>query len=230
MLAREKAVLGFYITKHPLAKYERLLDACATSTTADLTRYKDGDAVIVGGIVTNVRTVTTRTGRNAGKPIGVVTLEDLSGKTDAILFSEDLMRYRPLLVPDAVLFVEAVVDRKREEPSLRVSRVVPVDQATREFAKALLIDVTEGTPLDELTRLFQANRGECRVFLNVPTADGLVAQIECNPLIRVACTDELLGRLGALSPPGAVSMLSAKRRPIARRLDGTDSLLTGASP
>ena len=225
MLAREKAVLGFYITKHPLAKYERLLDACATATTADLTRYKDGDEVTVGGIVTNVRTVTTRTGRNAGKQIGIVTLEDLSGKTEAILFPDDLTRYRALLVPDAVLFVEAAVDRKREAPSLRVSRVVPVDQAPTQFAKALLIDVTEGTPLDELTRLLQAHRGECRVFLNVPTADGLVAQIECNPLIRVTANRTLSEKLSTLLPPGAVTVLSAKRRPIPHRLTPTDPLL-----
>jgi DNA polymerase-3 subunit alpha len=225
MLAREKAVLGFYITKHPLAKYERLLDACATATTADLTRYKDGDEVIVGGIVTNVRTVTTRTGRNAGKQIGIVTLEDLSGKTEAILFPDDLTRYRALLVPDAVLFVEAAVDRKREAPSLRVSRVVPVDQAPTQFAKALLIDVTGGTPLDELTRLFQAHRGECRVFLNVPTADGLVAQIECNPLIRVTANRTLSEKLSTLLPPDAVTVLSAKRKPIPHRLTPTDPLL-----
>jgi DNA polymerase-3 subunit alpha len=226
MLAREKAVLGFYITKHPLAKHERLLDACGTATTADLTRFKDGDEVIVGGLVTGVRMVTTRTGRNAGKPIGIVTLEDLAGKVEAVVFSEELTRYRPLLVADAVVFVVGVVDRKREEPSVRVSRVVPVDRATTEFAKALLIDVTETTPLDELTRLFQANRGECRVFLNVPTSDGLVAQIECNPLIRVGCTGELLGRLALLLPADAVTMLSAKRKPIACRIDPTSALLS----
>jgi len=212
MLAREKAVLGFYITKHPLAKYERLLDACATATTADLTRFKEGDEVIVGGLVTGVRMVTTRTGRNVGKAIGIVTLEDLAGKVEAVLFSEELTRYRPLLVADAVVFVVGVVDRKREEPSVRVSRVVPVDRATTEFAKALLINVTEDTPLNELTRLFQAHRGECRVFLNVPTSDGLLAQIECNPLIRVACTAQLLNGLAGWVPPNAVKLLSAKRQ------------------
>ncbi len=225
MLAREKAVLGFYITKHPLAKYERLLDACATATTADLGRYKEGDEVIVGGLVTGVRTVPTRTGRNAGKLVGIVTLEDLAGKVDAVLFSEELTRYRPLLVADAVLFVAGEVDRKREEPSIRVSRVVPVGRATAEFARALLIDITETTPLDELTRLFQAHRGECRVYLNVPTSDGLVAQIECNPLIRVACSDELLARLAAFLAPDAVSLLSARRRRITTRPDPTNTLL-----
>ena len=92
------------------------------------------------------------------------------------------------------------------------SRVVPVDRATTEFAKALLIDVNETTPLDELTRLFQANRVECRVFLNVPTSDGLVAQIECNPLIRVACTAHLLSGLAGWVPTDAVKLLSAKRQ------------------
>ncbi|MCH7808520.1 MAG: DNA polymerase III subunit alpha, partial [Planctomycetes bacterium] len=54
MLAREKAVLGFYITRHPLAKHEPLLRACATATTADLARFEDGREVVLGGMVANL--------------------------------------------------------------------------------------------------------------------------------------------------------------------------------
>ncbi len=212
MLAREKAVLGFYITKHPLAKYEPLLDACVTAKTAELERYRDGDDVLVGGLVTNLRTIVARTGRNAGKPMGIVTLEDLSGKVEGIVFSDGLAQFRPLLVPDAIVFLEGQVDRKREEPALRVSRVVPVERATVEFARGLLIDLQEDTPLEKLLQLFQQHRGECRVYLNVYTADGLVAQIECNPAIRVACSPDLLAALVRVVPPTAIKLLSAKRR------------------
>ncbi len=228
MLAREKAVLGFYITKHPLAKHERLLDACATATMADLTRFKEGEEVIVGGLVTGLRTVPTRTGRNAGKLVGIVTLEDLTGKVDAVLFSEELARYRPLLVADQIVFVVGAVDRKREEPSVRVSSVVPIEHASAQFAKALLLDVTDATPLEELTRMFQAHRGDCRVFLNVPTSEGLIAQIECNPHIRVACSAELLQNLCSLLPQESITLLGAKRKPIPFRCEPTTALLTVA--
>jgi DNA polymerase-3 subunit alpha len=214
MLAREKGVLGFYITKHPLAKYQGLLEACATAQTGDLERRRDGDDVLIGGLVTNLRTVVAKSGRNAGKPIGIVTLEDLSGRVEGILFSEDLARYRSLLVPDAIVFFQGQVDRKREEPAIRVARVVPVDHAAAEFGRALLINVTTETALELLIEILRRSRGDCRVYLNVPTEDGLFAQIECNPSIRVACTPQLLADLGGVVPAGAIRLLSAKRKPI----------------
>ncbi|MCH7871773.1 MAG: DNA polymerase III subunit alpha, partial [Planctomycetes bacterium] len=129
MLAREKAVLGFYITKHPLSSHERLIEACATAKTVDLGRFDDGTEVVVGGMVSSLRTVVTRSGRNAGKRLGIVTFEDLTGRVEAVVFPDDLVKYRSHLVPDKIVFLEGTVDRKREEPSLRVSRVVPAEEA-----------------------------------------------------------------------------------------------------
>ena len=226
MLAREKAVLGFYITCHPLASCEPLLSACGTATTVDLARHKDGDTVVVGGMVSSLRTVTTRSGRNAGRRLGILTLEDLKGRVEAILFSDDLTRYRPVLVPDALVFMEGAVDRKREEPSLRVSRVVVADEAQEAFAAAVLLNVTEATPIDKLVSLLRAHRGECRVYLNVETADHMIAQIECNPALRVTCSPGLVDALAELLGRDAVCVLSSNRRAIPFRAPSVSPCLT----
>ncbi|MEK7710270.1 MAG: DNA polymerase III subunit alpha [Planctomycetota bacterium] len=214
MLAREKAVLGFYITKHPLAQHEQLLAACANATTAQLIKMTEGQKVIVGGMVSSVRTVTARTGRNAGKLLGIVALEDLKGKVEAVLFPDDFLKFRSVLTPDAIVFVEGEVDRKREEPSIRVSRVVPVDQVSRDLAKSLLIDVQADTSIERLVATLRAFRGECRVYLNVATVDGAIVQIECNPSLRVACTSELFAALGDLVPKRAVRVVGPQRQQI----------------
>ena len=214
MLAREKAVLGFYITKHPLASHERLLEACATAGTVDLARYKDGDTVIVGGMVSSLRTVESRSGRNTGRRLGILTVEDLKGRVDAILFPDDLNRYRAVLAPDTLVFLEGSVDRKREEPSLRVSRVVTAAEAVSVFPLALLLDIVPTAPLDEIIALLKANRGECRVYLNVATSDGLIAQIECRAGLRVVCTPDLLATLIDRLGRDAVCVLGPTRRPM----------------
>jgi DNA polymerase-3 subunit alpha len=214
MLAREKAVLGFYITRHPLANQERLLAACGTATTVDLARYNDGDTVVIGGMVSSLRTVTARGGRSPGKQLGILSIEDLKGRMDAILFPDDLAKYRPVLVPDELVFVEGSVDRRREEPSLRVSRVVLANEALTSFASALLVDVTDQTPVEEMAEVLRLHHGESPVYLNVETSDGLVAQIECHPRLRVACTPELLGALTEMLGRDAVCVLGANRRAI----------------
>lgn len=214
MLKREKSVLGFYITKHPLTKFEQLIEACSTAMIGELDKHQDGTDVVLGGMVTNLRTLVARTGRNAGKNLGIVTLEDLTGKVEGIVFSDDLVRYRALLVPDTVLFLQGQVDRKREAPALRVSHAVPVEQAVESFTRTMLIDVDDRTPVEPLIALFRAHRGECRVYFNVATLDGLVAQIECNPGLRVSCKPDFLAALGTLLPPDSFKLLGGKRKVI----------------
>jgi len=214
MLAREKAVLGFYITKHPLASHERLLQACATASTADLVRRRDGDKVILGGMMSSVRTVAAKSGRNSGKQLGIITLEDLTGKVEAIVFPKDLAEYRPILAPDTIAFLEGEVDRKREEPSLRVSSVVTAAEAVATFAKALILNITAETPIDRLVDLLRANKGTCPVYLDVETSDQLVAQVECHPSLGVTCGADCLRGAVQLLGRDAVCVLGSGRRAI----------------
>ena len=231
MLAREKAALGFYITKHPLTSRERLLEACVTASTADLADAKNFPAemkVTLGGMVSSLRMLTPRTGRNSGKLMGILTLEDLSGRIEAILFSDDLNKYRHLLAPDQIVFVEGAVDRKREEPSLRVSRVIAEENAARELARILLLDIHEDSAIDAVAAALRTHKGTCPVYLNVATNDGAVVQIECNVALRASCTPELISELTSLLGGGAVSLLGANKKKIPLRAETTRVLLETA--
>ncbi|MFQ5461808.1 MAG: DNA polymerase III subunit alpha [Phycisphaerae bacterium] len=214
MLAREKAVLGFYITKHPLTSHEHLLRACSTVTTADLGRHEDGDSVVLGGMVSSVRIVVTKSGRNAGQKIGIVTLEDLNGRIEAIVFPKQLELYRALMVPDAIVFMEGEVDKKREEPSLRVARVVARQDAMACFAKAVLLDIPEAAPVERLVEILKANHGESPVYLNVRAADDMLARIQCHPRLRVRCGPEFLAEVSNLFGTRAVTILGPARENI----------------
>jgi len=240
MLAREKAVLGFYITKHPLAAHDRLLDACCTAATVDLGRFTDGQTVVLGGMVSSVRTVLAKSGKSSGKRMGIVTLEDLKGRVEAIVFPNDLETYRSLLMPDRIAFLEGEVDRKREEPSLRVSRVIAVDRAAEELGLAMLIDVARGAAIEEIVAVLRQHRAPaaqperrsrrgphgCPVYLNVETENELVAQIECHPSLRVTCTPELLAALIPLVGGSGVSVLGPRR--LAIPLPGSFQAATAA--
>ena len=226
MLAREKEALGFYITRHPLTQKQALLDACATARTVDLARYKDGHEVVVGGMISSLRTVLTKRGASQGKRLGILTLEDLHGRVEAILFPDDLALYRKMLAPDEIVFLEGRVDKKREEAALRVSRVVAGDEAVSAFARQLVLSIHSDHVVDDLVSLLKNNNGAhagdpasgqphpCPVFVNVKTADGLEAQIECGPSVRVACTKSLLAALVELIGQEGVCVLGPNRRAI----------------
>jgi DNA polymerase-3 subunit alpha len=212
MLAHEKATLGFYITKHPLTQYVDLVRSFSTTDTAALRanrgdRRGDSMMVTLGGLVSKVRSVAIRTGRSQGKKMLIAVIEDFVGSIEAVVFPDQLADTRTLLRPDAVVFVEGTVDRRREEPSLRVSRIIPVAEARRELSRQLLVQLRStggrSETLPDLHDLCQSYRGKCPFYLQIsspegwvttikPKARGLSAVDPCNEFLQKL--EELVGR------------------------------------
>ena len=101
-LAFEKEVLGIYVSGHPLQDYMASMEKQITAKTTDfepdeesgLAVVRDGRNYIVGGLISNVTVKLTKTNQN----MAFVTLEDLYGTVEVILFPRDYQKYRDLLV------------------------------------------------------------------------------------------------------------------------------------
>ncbi len=215
MLAHEKATLGFYVTRHPLASYEKTLLKYATATTADLKRYDDGAEVTLGGLISKMRTVLTRTGRNAGSKMGIVTLEDLRGQVEAIVFPKDLERWHSELAPEAVVFFKGRVDRKREDPSLRVAEVVPLGRADEQLSTMVVIRVNcvgaSSSVLEDVRKVTGRFPGDRPVFLELWTASELRVTIRTNGRVGVSPTTAFRQAVEAVTGEGTVMILGPIR-------------------
>jgi DNA polymerase III subunit alpha len=146
-LAHEKQVLGFYVSAHPLDQHRRTLQRFANATVADVRDMPAEAQVTLGGMLTRIRPTFTKSGRNPGQKMAMLTLEDSTGSIDAVVFSDAYATYAPLLTADRVLFFVGKVDRRREEPSLRVERIIPVEQATEQLTRAVKIILQSPPPL-----------------------------------------------------------------------------------
>ncbi|MDD5496246.1 MAG: DNA polymerase III subunit alpha, partial [Candidatus Omnitrophica bacterium] len=73
LLAHEKEMLGFYITKHPLARFEKLIKTYSTSVTSGLRNLRDGEEVLLGGIISKVKFTTTR---KTNEKMAIMNVED----------------------------------------------------------------------------------------------------------------------------------------------------------
>jgi DNA polymerase-3 subunit alpha len=218
MLAYEKATLGFYITKHPLTQYADLIRRFSTSDTAGLARLRDGQQIVLGGLVARVRSVPIRTGRSVGKKLCIATIEDFAGSTDVIVFPGQQEDALPALKPDAVVFVEGAVDRRREEPSIRTARVVPIDQARREYAREIVIKlrIAAGTlkTLPLIQQVCRKHRGQCPVYLEMTSPEGWTALVKARENGGVDPSEEFVERVAALE--GVQSVLCCgPRGPVA---------------
>jgi DNA polymerase-3 subunit alpha len=214
MLAREKAALGFYVTRHPLAASANLIEACATHSTVDLSAIPDGAEVVLGGMVSGMRTITTRN----NKRMGIVTLEDLKGSIEAVVFADNLPTFRPLLAPDSIVFLCGQVDRRREEPSLRVAEVIPAAEAPFALAEQVWLEVTDRPDAEqilvELKERLQAHPGDRSVYLRFHAGEELSAVVRCSGALGIGPSNGFTHEVSQLLGPGSVCLLSRTRRSI----------------
>ncbi|MBU0637850.1 MAG: DNA polymerase III subunit alpha [Planctomycetes bacterium] len=214
MLAHEKATLGLYITKHPLTQYAELVERFGTTDTTGLRQLGDGQRILLGGLISRVRSVAIRSGRSAGKKMLIATIEDLVGTTEAIVFPDQLDEVQPLLKPDAVVFIDGSVDCRREEAAVRISQVIPVEHARRELSREVLLHFqsTGGRAenLDAVHELCQAHRGRCPVYLEIESPEGWLATVKCRNGASVTPSDEFLLGVQELLGPGNVLCCGAR--------------------
>ena len=136
-LAFEKEVAGIYISGHPLKKYEKLLEQNITAGADQFqpdeetgaARAADGARVIIGGMITSKTVKYTKT----NQIMAFVTLEDLLGSVEVIVFPKSYERYSSLLENDARVFILGRVSAEEERPSKVIcEKVIAFDQIPAE--------------------------------------------------------------------------------------------------
>lgn len=124
MLAKEKEVLGFYVTSNPLSRYAEMIDIYSTHKTTDLGGCKQDAEVFIGGMITKIRQIVTKNGRNAGSKMAVFVLEDLQGEVEVVMFPDTLKEFSDLVEDDKIIFVKGKIDCKRETPNIFAEELI----------------------------------------------------------------------------------------------------------
>lgn len=178
MLAFEKQVLGFYVTSNPLSHCAELINLFSTVNSAQLADVRNGQPVVIGGMVTKIRNLVTKKGKNAGSKMAVFILEDLQGQAEVVLFPDSLNKFGDCLEVDKVIFVKGKVERSRETPNIYASELIKLEQVREKLASKVLIQLSAGNTTKErvtqIKSLCQHHKGNSPVFVSVKTDKGRV--------------------------------------------------------
>ncbi|MBP3664311.1 MAG: DNA polymerase III subunit alpha [Tyzzerella sp.] len=135
LLAFEKEVLGIYISGHPMEEYEAKWRKNISATTADFqvdeetgrTKVREGTKEIIGGMITAKTIKHTKT----GKPMAFLTVEDLLGTVEVIVFPKDYEKNRTYLNEDSKVFVKGRVSEEETQASkLICEAIIPFEQTS----------------------------------------------------------------------------------------------------
>ncbi|HET6946179.1 MAG TPA: DNA polymerase III subunit alpha, partial [bacterium] len=125
LLQMEKEMLGMYISDHPLRQVHAALAARVNVALHQLPELQDKATVVVGGIITGVKRATTK----SGSAMAFVTLEDLTGGAEVIIFPKMYEQVHFLLKRDSVVVVRGKVDVAEQQAKILADRVLPLNEA-----------------------------------------------------------------------------------------------------
>jgi len=163
LLQAEKETLGFYVSSHPLVSFGRELESLSSPPGVGLARLEqsgDGTPCVIGCMIAQVRNTYTR---KSNRKMAMLTLEDLTGKADAVVFPDTYEQVSDLLKPENLVFVVGSIDRQRERPSIKIDRVIPIDEAVAQFTASVLIRLggrgKDAALVERLQSVLAAHRG-----------------------------------------------------------------------
>jgi DNA polymerase-3 subunit alpha len=220
LLKFEKELLGFYITSHPLTEHQSAIERYTTATTKDCMTLGEGVEVTLGGMITRVKKSVTKNGRSAGMPMAMITIEDLEGQIDGVLFADvfadSAKRYPGAIENESIVFLKGRIDRRRETPSIVVTDVIPVAESIAKLTTGIAIKLEDSRHnaelVPQLKPLLQNFAGNCRIFLQVTTNDSKKVVLQLNRELSVRPAQALVDDLERMLGAGSVQLVGEGSR------------------
>jgi DNA polymerase III subunit alpha len=158
-------------------------------------------------MVTNLQMKTTKT----GKRFALFRLEDFSGQAKCVLWSEEFLRFKELVVDDRIVVAEGILEwGDRAEPDFVVKKLMTVDDARKELTRGLLLRMPYAEDDETLRRLetigkvLQRSRGPCPVFVSFRDPAGRSAQFKLGSEFNVNAANMKVDELELILGPGSV--------------------------
>jgi DNA polymerase-3 subunit alpha len=204
LLTYEKEMLGLYVSDHPLLGLEEALKTQTDISLSHLKEQRDGSILWIGGIVSKITRVTTK----KGDMMLFLTVEDMEGVTEVVVFPGTYQQHRDLLVEDQVLRIKGRVDIKEEDAKLIAQEIKPLEAKKQgPFPVCIHLREEKFTPqlLDKMKKIITAHRGSSPVLLRLLSESGTTV-LKLDEGYKVNNNSGLFAELKELLGEDAVSL------------------------
>jgi DNA polymerase-3 subunit alpha len=172
-LRKERAVLGFYVSGHPLNRYKEEVATFGTFTLDGFEEAQDNTEVRVCGVVTEF---SARPDQKGGMT-GFFTMEDLTGTGECLMFSSSYERFREYIYVGAMIMVVGRVSNRLERGAKIIcDEVVPLPEVAERFARRLCLRLTpsalDEAAAEQVSAMLEQYQGDCPVFIGLRTQNG----------------------------------------------------------
>jgi len=201
----EKEALGLYISGHPLQPYQKEIQRLSSYDTSTLNDELDGQTIKLVAMVGEVKTKIDR----RGERMAFVTLEDLKGSVEIIIYAREFNKASAFLEKDTSLLVEARVDASGEGViKLVASEIIPLEEALKQEATAVHIKELEEKFNRKLAarikEIIMQNPGKCQIIIHLVCPQEWEGIISLGDAFRVNPDEKVIQQLRETLESGSV--------------------------
>ncbi|MFH1395523.1 MAG: DNA polymerase III subunit alpha [Candidatus Omnitrophota bacterium] len=209
LLANEKEMLSFYITKHPLVRFEKLLNAYSTARISEFAGMSDGKEVLVGGIINKARITVTR---KKAEKMAIISLADLETFIEVLVFPKAYRKAPELIKEDELVYIYGRLNLREEEPKIVAEDIIPLEKVKEKFTKSVLIristDIFEQDMMLNLKKVLKNYKGATSVFIDLIAPEGRTVRLSVDKDLFVSPQDELIENIESIVGTGNIKFLT----------------------
>ena len=193
----EKEFLGFYVTSHPLFSIRDKLQFLITHRISELNEAPEDEMVTICGLITATRQIPTK--KDPSKFLRFVTIEDLSGKVDAVCFHKKLLEFGDILQQEnKVVITGRLQHRGEDQLSIVVENVKSVDNSN--IVTVNLLKDVKYEELCGIKNILAKHHGDDPVMIKLPEVDGYSTRIMTSSMFWVNSTNDLVNQMKQVFP------------------------------
>jgi DNA polymerase III subunit alpha len=210
-LNKERELIGFYLSGHPLDKYKEdiRLFSSHTLVPGTLQNLADKSNVRIVGIITSVKRLNDRKGR----PFAFLTLEDLEGVVEAITFNDVYDGHLGMIQTDTIVMLEGHIDKRDDQPKIIVKSIERVENLREKYQDQLQLnlkietDMISKDELSQMAALFSLHKGNTpiRIMIHSKEAENPIPMNVRKYVVEPS--SELLGSLRNLIGEESVGLV-----------------------
>jgi DNA polymerase-3 subunit alpha len=191
-LSFEKEALGFYMTGHPLTRYQDQIKRFASYDSQSCQQALDKSEVSICGVVSRLREIRTKRGRR----MGFINVEDLSGTVEVVVFSDIYETTAALLNSEVPIYVKGTVDRQDDSVKLLAEEILSLEEIrirkTQSVHLKVDYELMSKEAFEELKGILHRHPGRLPAYLHLVKPQEEVTVLELPRDLQVGLTEDFI--------------------------------------
>ncbi len=194
-LSQERKVIGFYLSDHPLHKYEIEYKSFATVHLGETEDIMEMEDVKVCGVITDLKTKIDK----SGKLMAFFKLDDFTGSCECLMFSKVYAEYQSFIEEEETVYIVGSLESSGDSIKMQVKKVLPLKKAANELTESLKLIINKDNiaseKLFDIKKILMSSEGTIPVFIHLSENGLNKGKLFSLSNIRVKLTGDLIKSL-----------------------------------